>query len=29
MIGCKSTKSPMEQQLKSSKGDEELLEDAG
>ena len=29
MIGCKSTKSPMEHQLKLSKGDGELLKDAG
>ena len=29
MIGCKPTKTLMEQQLKLSKGDEELLKDAG
>ena len=28
MTGCKPAKTPMEQQLKLSKGDEELLKDA-
>ena len=28
MIGCKPTRTPMEQQLKLSKGDGELLKDA-
>ena len=29
MIGCKPARTPMEQQLKLSKGDGELLKDAG